>query len=116
MFLQFQFGICFLHSAQLLYTDCGFPRWSIFFTLPNAIFFYFLFNDFYQNSYKGGKNNKKKLEAAAKEKEKNGLYENGMHHKNGFLNGNCDTTPNLMLQSNGVHENDKKIHWNLSGT
>lgn len=24
----------------------------MFFTLPNAIFFYFLFNDFYQKSYK----------------------------------------------------------------
>lgn len=42
----------FLHSAQLVYTDCGYPRWSVFFTMPNAIFFYFLFNDFYQKSYK----------------------------------------------------------------
>lgn len=35
-----------------MYTDCGYPRWSVFFTLPNAIFFYFLFNDFYRKSYK----------------------------------------------------------------
>lgn len=45
---------------QLLFVDCGFPRWSVCFTLPNAIFFYFLFNDFYQKSYK------KKKAAAAK--------------------------------------------------
>ncbi|XP_026472037.1 elongation of very long chain fatty acids protein AAEL008004-like [Ctenocephalides felis] len=47
-----QFCMAFLHSAQLLFYDCGFPRWSVFFTLPNAIFFYILFNDFYQKSYK----------------------------------------------------------------
>lgn len=42
----------FIHQTQLLYTDCGYPRWSVCFTLPNAIFFYYLFNDFYQKSYK----------------------------------------------------------------
>lgn len=47
---QIQFGMAFLHSAQLLYTDCGYPRWSVCFTLPNAIFFYMLFNDFYKVS------------------------------------------------------------------
>lgn len=52
--------MAFIHQMQLLFTDCGFPRWSVCFTLPNAIFFYFLFNDFYQKSYK-----KKKAAAAA---------------------------------------------------
>ncbi|XP_058816151.1 elongation of very long chain fatty acids protein AAEL008004-like [Topomyia yanbarensis] len=46
-----QFGMAFMHSAQLLWTDCGYPRWSVCFTLPNAIFFYMLFNDFYKNTY-----------------------------------------------------------------
>ncbi|KAL5283771.1 hypothetical protein ACFFRR_006194 [Megaselia abdita] len=55
-----QFCMAFIHQMQLLFTDCGFPRWSVCFTLPNAIFFYFLFNDFYQKSYK------KKKAAAAK--------------------------------------------------
>lgn len=50
----------FIHQTQLLYTDCGYPRWSVCFTLPNAIFFYYLFNDFYQKSYK-----KKQLQADA---------------------------------------------------
>lgn len=43
--------MAFTHSAQLLWTDCGYPRWSVCFTLPNAIFFYMLFNDFYKKSY-----------------------------------------------------------------
>ncbi|SPP80763.1 elongation of very long chain fatty acids protein AAEL008004 [Drosophila guanche] len=56
-----QFCCAFIHQTQLLYTDCGYPRWSVCFTLPNAVFFYFLFNDFYQKSYK-------KKQAAAKAK------------------------------------------------
>lgn len=48
-----QFCMAFLHSSQLLWNDCGYPRWSVCFTMPNAIFFYFLFNNFYQKSYKG---------------------------------------------------------------
>ncbi|PNF32667.1 hypothetical protein B7P43_G13121 [Cryptotermes secundus] len=46
-----QFCVAFLHSLQLLFHDCGYPRWSLFFTLPNAIFFYYLFNDFYCKAY-----------------------------------------------------------------
>ncbi len=68
--------MAFLHSAQLLYTDCGYPRWSVCFTLPNAIFFYMLFNDFYQKSYKG-----RKQAAAAK-------LANGNGHLNGDINQN----------------------------
>lgn len=45
----------FIHQTQLLYTDCNYPRWSVCFTLPNAVFFYFLFNDFYKKSYKKSK-------------------------------------------------------------
>lgn len=47
-----QFGMCFVHSAQLLFYDCGYPRWSVIFTLPNAIFFYRMFYDFYKQAYK----------------------------------------------------------------
>lgn len=55
--------MAFLHSAQLLYTDCGYPRWSVCFTLPNAIFFYMLFNDFYKKSYKKPSASHRKSEA-----------------------------------------------------
>ncbi|XP_063705875.1 very long chain fatty acid elongase AAEL008004-like [Culicoides brevitarsis] len=87
-----QFGLCFLHSAQLLWNDCGFPRWSIFFTLPNAIFFYFLFNDFYQKSYKARQDKRDAAEKFSREQQK--------EFSNGFLNGNRDS----------AHQNGKKIH------
>uniref|UniRef100_A0A336MEX6 Elongation of very long chain fatty acids protein n=2 Tax=Culicoides sonorensis TaxID=179676 RepID=A0A336MEX6_CULSO len=47
-----QFALAFLHFSQLLFFDCGFPRWTILFAMPNAVFFYVLFNDFYQKAYK----------------------------------------------------------------
>ncbi|XP_063379392.1 very long chain fatty acid elongase AAEL008004-like [Cydia fagiglandana] len=47
-----QFCLTFLHSSQLLFYDCGYPRWTVIFTLPNSIFFYYLFYDFYYKAYK----------------------------------------------------------------
>ncbi|EEB10552.1 elongation of very long chain fatty acids protein, putative [Pediculus humanus corporis] len=47
-----QFLIVFLHNAQLLFTDCNYPKFSIFFVFPNAWFFLYLFNDFYVKAYR----------------------------------------------------------------
>lgn len=119
-----QFCAAFLHSAQLLYTDCGYPRWSVCFTLPNAIFFYMLFNDFYQRSYQRRLAKQKELanealndclphelklleQARLKQKLQNG--QNG--HTNGHLkemNGN--TIPaecNKNGYANGAAKKDK---------
>ncbi|CAH1154313.1 unnamed protein product [Phaedon cochleariae] len=65
-----QFGLAFLHNSQLLFVDCGYPRWSVVFTLPNAIFFYVLFSDFYQKNYSGEKKIRygEKMEHASAEK------------------------------------------------
>ncbi|CAG9864846.1 unnamed protein product [Phyllotreta striolata] len=46
-----QFCMVFIHNSQLFWFDCGYPRWTAFLTLPNAIFFYQLFNQFYKSSY-----------------------------------------------------------------
>ncbi|ENN70418.1 elongation of very long chain fatty acids protein AAEL008004 [Dendroctonus ponderosae] len=46
-----QFILVFIHSCQILFVDCGFPKWTLIITLPNATFFYFLFSDFYKNNY-----------------------------------------------------------------
>ncbi|RZC38882.1 elongation of very long chain fatty acids protein -like, partial [Asbolus verrucosus] len=47
-----QFCIAFIHNSQVLFYDCGFPKWVVLFTLPNAIFFYYLFDNFYNHAYK----------------------------------------------------------------
>lgn len=47
-----QFCLAFLHNCQLLFVDCGYPRWCVVFVLPNAMFFYLLFASFYDSAYK----------------------------------------------------------------
>lgn len=32
--------------------DCGFPRWVIIMVIPNAIFFFGMFSEFYNRAYK----------------------------------------------------------------
>ncbi|XP_076618224.1 very long chain fatty acid elongase AAEL008004-like isoform X2 [Colletes latitarsis] len=49
-----QFCLAFLHSCQLLFYDCDYPKWSLILILPNVMFFYFLFADFYTHAYKRG--------------------------------------------------------------
>lgn len=101
-----QFCIAFLHSSQLLFYDCGYPRWSVCLTLPNAIFFYFLFADFYNKAYdKGdGKKDKKMMNGhtngALTHAYTNGKS-NGMKMENGhneISNNNC---------ANKINENSK---------
>ncbi|CRK86858.1 CLUMA_CG000683, isoform A [Clunio marinus] len=76
-----QFGMAFLHSAQLLYTDCGYPRWSVCFTMPNAIFFYMLFNDFYKKSYKKkGKAGKANANGKIQNSKSNGHITHDINH------------------------------------
>lgn len=80
--------LVFLHSAQLLWVPCDYPTFSLYFTLPNAIFFIYLFNDFYVKAYK--RRAKAKLEAAETERKLNennnalklnAINENGLRHR-----------------------------------
>jgi len=99
-----QFCAAFLHSAQLLYTDCGYPRWSVFFTLPNAIFFYFLFNNFYQKSYKpeAAVGNGKAKQLAAK-------CENDSNNNETSNNNNNNNNDDAKHSSNSNENNNKKF-------
>ncbi|KAI5643768.1 GNS1/SUR4 family domain-containing protein [Phthorimaea operculella] len=96
-----QFCIAFIHSSQLLFYDCGYPRWSVVFTLPNSIFFYYLFYDFYYKAY-GRPDKKNKLNAPTKTHlengNSNGVKTNGVK-ANGIKNG---------FTSNGVSD-EKKV-------
>ncbi|KAI4481587.1 hypothetical protein M0802_013919 [Mischocyttarus mexicanus] len=62
-----QFCLVFLHNFQLLFYDCGYPRFSLIFTLPNVIFFYFLFSDFYKMSYESNNKNANTIETTTTE-------------------------------------------------
>ncbi|KAG5879393.1 hypothetical protein JTB14_016738 [Gonioctena quinquepunctata] len=49
--LRAQFALIFLHTSQLFFVDCGYPKVSMFFVLPNALMFCYMFTDFYQRVY-----------------------------------------------------------------
>uniref|UniRef100_A0A0A9WP81 Elongation of very long chain fatty acids protein n=1 Tax=Lygus hesperus TaxID=30085 RepID=A0A0A9WP81_LYGHE len=47
-----QFCVAFIHYMQVLFDkNCNYPKWSVIIVLPNAIFFYYLFYDFYEKAY-----------------------------------------------------------------
>jgi len=41
-----------IHAFQLLFTDCNYPRAFVWWIGMHAVMFYFLFADFYKQSYK----------------------------------------------------------------
>ncbi|XP_025158806.1 elongation of very long chain fatty acids protein AAEL008004 [Harpegnathos saltator] len=55
-----QFVIIAYHTSQLLWTDCGYPRWIALVLLPQQVFMIVLFAEFYYNAY-----SKKKPASAA---------------------------------------------------
>lgn len=48
-----QFLMIIIHTSQLIWEDCGYPRWTIFILLPQNIFMLALFWDFYRSNYLG---------------------------------------------------------------
>lgn len=57
IYFQLQFFVAFLHSIQLLFYDCGYPKWTLIITAPNSLFFYYLFSNFYNKAYKNNNKN-----------------------------------------------------------
>lgn len=55
-----QFIIIFIHSFQLLFRQCNYPRGFMWWIGFHAVLFWFLFYDFYQNAYRHS--NKVKLD------------------------------------------------------
>ncbi|XP_014357317.2 elongation of very long chain fatty acids protein 7 [Papilio machaon] len=97
-----QFCIAFIHSSQLLIYDCGYPRWSVVFTLPNSIFFYYLFYDFYYKAY--GKPSDRK----AKGEVKNSSCNEEHSQNNGVANGHITDKNYSAFERNGEVRNGNK--------
>ncbi|XP_070153889.1 very long chain fatty acid elongase 7-like [Polyergus mexicanus] len=70
-----QFCLAFLHNCQLLFYDCDYPKISLVFVLPNAVFFYFLFSDFYNNAYTPKKENDDSTPSIQNSDRANGIAE-----------------------------------------
>lgn len=87
-FQMVQFIAIFVHSFQLLFRECNYPRGFMWWIGFHAVLFWFLFADFYKNTY-----GKKRASTY-----KNGIVLNGKSH---MSNGNGHLT-NGHAVSNGV--------------
>ncbi|XP_020715877.1 elongation of very long chain fatty acids protein AAEL008004 isoform X4 [Ceratitis capitata] len=48
-----QFVLIMVHAFQLLFIDCNYPKAFVWWIGMHAVMFFFLFNEFYKNAYKG---------------------------------------------------------------
>ncbi|XP_063890230.1 very long chain fatty acid elongase AAEL008004-like isoform X3 [Helicoverpa armigera] len=85
-----QFVGIMVHAFQLLFIDCDYPRAFVWWIGMHAVMFFFLFKDFYNQSY-----SKPKVRARSPQPEtteiKDITYKNGSL-KNGFSNGHTNGT------------------------
>ncbi|PSN51448.1 Elongation of very long chain fatty acids protein [Blattella germanica] len=96
-FQMVQFIAIMVHAFQLLFIDCNYPRAFVWFIGMHAVMFFFLFNEFYKQTYKQrGKAAAAKALANQKTASSNGSISNGHatdssktngHTLNGFSNG-----------------------------
>ncbi|PRD26658.1 UNVERIFIED_CONTAM: Elongation of very long chain fatty acids protein [Trichonephila clavipes] len=96
-FQMVQFIAIFVHSFQLLFRECNYPRGFMWWIGFHAILFWFLFADFYKNTY-GRKRAKASLNGSAN-------YINGDSKSNGYKsNGHCNgSVTNGVSKPNGVN-------------
>uniref|UniRef100_A0A1Q3EUP2 Elongation of very long chain fatty acids protein n=1 Tax=Culex tarsalis TaxID=7177 RepID=A0A1Q3EUP2_CULTA len=118
-----QFVAIMVHAFQLLFIDCNYPKAFVWWIGMHAVMFFFLFNEFYQNTYKA---NQARAKAARDKKEAaeaaaalaltngngttttsngsitsngvtaNGVTANGHHGKNGSVHSNGATNGSLL--------------------
>nr|XP_018901260.1 PREDICTED: elongation of very long chain fatty acids protein 1 [Bemisia tabaci] len=85
-----QFLATFLHSCQLLIYDCGYPRFAMYFVLPNAAFFFWLFSDFYRKAYSNSKAGSRRKPSKGSDTENNNVDKNCNTKKPVYTNGTAE--------------------------
>ncbi|XP_055592550.1 elongation of very long chain fatty acids protein AAEL008004-like isoform X2 [Uranotaenia lowii] len=93
-----QFIAIMAHAFQLLFIDCNYPKAFVWWIGMHAVMFFFLFNEFYQSTYRANK--VIRAEAAAAKREADAKAANGL--TNGSANG--------IANGNGVHHQYSNGH------
>jgi hypothetical protein len=94
---QLQFGMIFVHWVFLIFTSCGFPRFPVIIIVPQNLFMFILFFDFYIRTYhKNPAKSKEQLNAAQSSTVvQNGVTVMGQGKVNGLAN-NVEANMNYM--------------------
>lgn len=98
---QIQFVAIMVHAFQLLFIDCNYPRAFVWWIGLHAVMFFFLFNEFYKNTYKYKMRKAAKLAAAA----------NGA---NGTTNGSVNQYYDAINHNNQHLTNNNKKDFDLN--
>ncbi|XP_055381231.1 elongation of very long chain fatty acids protein AAEL008004-like isoform X3 [Condylostylus longicornis] len=97
-----QFVLIMVHAFQLLFIDCDYPKAFVWWIGMHAVMFFFLFNQFYKDTYKSRELRKKQLAERAKAQQNGTL--------NGYQNGKVTNGLNgHIVDSNGVKTNGHAI-------
>ncbi|XP_076341740.1 very long chain fatty acid elongase AAEL008004-like [Tachypleus tridentatus] len=94
-----QFIMIFVHSFQLLFRECDYPKGFMWWIGFHAVLFWFLFWDFYKNAY--GK--PKKMETTLSNGNKHMANGKANGIVNGLIKENC-IHQNGSIQKNGLHK------------
>nr|XP_023015102.1 elongation of very long chain fatty acids protein AAEL008004-like [Leptinotarsa decemlineata] len=96
-----QFVLVMIHAFQLLFIDCNYPKAFVWWIGMHAVMFYFLFSNFYKETY-NRKQKKLKAEAEENKPTQNGIHKNGVQ-KNGYSKvGICFTTQTALYEHTNV--------------
>ncbi|XP_073818796.1 very long chain fatty acid elongase AAEL008004 isoform X2 [Musca autumnalis] len=100
-----QFILIMVHAFQLLFIECNYPKAFVWWIGMHAVMFFFLFNEFYKQAYKGRKSQYKNLLMFCLQRPSKFQKEDAPLMANGHVaNGDCQTTEKKLL--NG-HANGK---------
>lgn len=81
-----QFVLVIIHAFQLLFIECNYPKAFVWWIGMHAVMFYFLFRNFYTQTYEKKQSStvalKKEPETEEKEKKEQNVKENGTIYAN----------------------------------
>lgn len=99
-----QFILIMVHAFQLLFVDCNYPKAFVWWIGMHAVMFFFLFREFYRQSYNYKKSRSGKVQSNGYT---NGTISSKKHDgdttiTNGHCNGVCKTDTSQQKHQNGT--------------
>ncbi|XP_044726822.1 elongation of very long chain fatty acids protein AAEL008004-like isoform X2 [Chrysoperla carnea] len=102
-----QFVAIMVHAFQLLFIECNYPRAFVWWIGMHAVMFFFLFKEFYNQSYKSKQ--KKDAAAAAAKLANGGTTQNGISKQNGIANNKSIDGHSTYSSSSSSHQEQDNL-------
>ncbi|XP_057668511.1 elongation of very long chain fatty acids protein AAEL008004-like isoform X1 [Diorhabda carinulata] len=105
-FQMVQFVAIMIHAFQLLFIDCNYPRAFVWWIGMHAVMFFFLFKEFYNQTYikRRLSEEKKQKEIVANEKKQNGYTNGHVEHNGVHKNGISNVSEYYVSGTSDIHK------------